>query len=297
MDSNKTQNHIAELKSYMTSYQQLCDIPVKIWDGNAKEKFASETENIYGEYFPIINKQLDLYSTAIETYNKYCEAKSRYNEACSAYANATTEEEKSYAAAAMEQYAALMESLKEETNGYLNEICSMSINASDSDSSLSTGLEPKKVIDNIPEGLGDVFTYMGWQCITSKTSRQYQLMEAIGGVEDKFDAEGFGRINGRYVIACTQTYGEVGDYVDFVQKNGNVIKCIIGDIKSYKDPECTQWGHKYGQNIVEFVVDKDSWYTSGHPNPGTESCHPEWKDEIVKAINYGSYYDNPTFSG
>ena len=150
---------------------------------------------------------------------------------------------------------------------------------------------------NIPSGLGAVHTYMGWQCITSRNSNQYKLMEAIGGVDNHFDSEGFGRINGRYVIACTTTYGNVGDYVDFVQSNGNVIKCVIGDIKSRNDAGCTEWGHKYGQNIVEFVVDKDSWYNSGHPNPGTSSFHPEWKDTIVKAVNYGSYYDNPSFTG
>lgn len=47
-----------------------------------------------------------------------------------------------------------------------------------------------------------------------------------------FDDEGFARINGRYVIACTSTYGNVGDYVDFYQEDGSVIQCIIGDIKN-----------------------------------------------------------------
>ena len=55
---------------------------------------------------------------------------------------------------------------------------------------------------------------MGWQTITSTTSNQYKLMQQSGM---NFDEEGFGRINGRYVIACTSTYGNVGDYVDFYQ--------------------------------------------------------------------------------
>jgi hypothetical protein len=45
-----------------------------------------------------------------------------------------------------------------------------------------------------------------------------------------------------------------------------------------------------GQCIIEFVVDKNSWY-NGHVNPGTAGCHPEWHHEIVKVEKMGSYYD------
>lgn len=142
----------------------------------------------------------------------------------------------------------------------------------------------------IPAGLGSVHTYMGWQMITSTTSMQYKLREQAGM---NFDEEGFGKINGRYVIACTTTYGNVGDYIDFYQEDGSIIPCIIGDIKNQNDPGCNKWGHNNGTCIVEFVVDKTTWYNSGHANPGTASCHPEWNQNIVKAVNGGSYFDNP----
>ncbi len=147
---------------------------------------------------------------------------------------------------------------------------------------------------SVPTGLGNVHTYMGWQKITSTTSSQYKLRELAGM---NFDQEGFGIINGRYVIACTTTYGTVGDYVDFYQEDGSVIPCIIGDIKNQKDTGCTEWGHNNGKCIIEFVVDMNTWYNSGHPNPGTSQCHPEWHQNIVKAVNGGSYFDNPDFSG
>ena len=144
-----------------------------------------------------------------------------------------------------------------------------------------------KTID-IPDGLGKVHTYMGWHMITSRSSMQYKLKEAAGM---NFDSEGFGKIDGRYVIACTTTFGNVGDYIDFVQEDGSVLKCIIGDIKNQNDRGCNKWGHNNGQTIVEFVVDKSSWYGTNHANPGTSSCHPEWKQDIVSATNYGSYFD------
>ena len=152
----------------------------------------------------------------------------------------------------------------------------------------------------LPSGIGAVHSYMGWQTITSTTSNQYKLMQQSGM---NFDEEGFGRINGRYVIACTSTYGNVGDYVDFYQEDGSVIQCIIGDIKNQNDTGCNEWGHSNGQNVIEFVVDKNSWYSTEkggnasnmHINPGNQGCHPEWNQNITKVVNGGSYFNNPNF--
>ena len=145
---------------------------------------------------------------------------------------------------------------------------------------------------NIPSGLGATHTYMGWQCITAPSSNQYKLRSEAGM---NFDSEGFGVIKGRYVVACTTTYGNVGDCVDFYKKNGQVIHAVIGDIKSRGDAGCTKWGHHNGRNIIEFVVNKDTWYSNGagsHVNPGNPSCHPEWASETVKAVNTGSWKNN-----
>ena len=131
--------------------------------------------------------------------------------------------------------------------------------------------------------------------ITSTTSTQYKLREQAGM---NFDSEGFGIINGRYVIACTTTYGQVGDYIDFYLDNGIVLPCIIGDIKNQNDAGCNQWGHNNGECVVEFIVNKDTWYSGGsgsHANPGTDTCHPEWKGKVTKAVNGGSYFTNSDF--
>ena len=63
----------------------------------------------------------------------------------------------------------------------------------------------------LPEGLGSIHTYMGWQCITAKASNQYKLREAAGM---NFDEEGFAKIGDRYVVATTTTFGKVGDFID-----------------------------------------------------------------------------------
>jgi hypothetical protein len=107
-----------------------------------------------------------------------------------------------------------------------------------------------------------------------------------------FNPEGFGIIDGRYVIACTDTFGEIGDRVDFYKANGNILRCVIGDIKPAEGTG-NKWGSCNGQNIIEFIVDRDSWYPGSrsteksHVAPGNAEFHPEWNSETVKAVNYG----------
>lgn len=137
----------------------------------------------------------------------------------------------------------------------------------------------------LPAGLGTVCTYMGWQCITATSSNQYKLREAAGM---NFDSEGYGKINDRFVIATTTTYGNVGDYLDVKLTNGNVIKCVIGDIKNQNDAGCNEWGHNNGQCVVEFVVDKNSWYGT---NKTVNGIHPEFNKNITKIVNKGNYFD------
>lgn len=97
--------------------------------------------------------------------------------------------------------------------------------------------------------------------------------------------------DGRYVIACSDTFGVVGDLVTFVFSDGTEFKCIIGDAKSSGDSNYTKWGHIAGSsiNVIEFIVAKNP-----PDNPGTSSCMPEWSGlTLTKAIKYG----NSTNSG
>ena len=139
----------------------------------------------------------------------------------------------------------------------------------------------------VPEKLGHIYTYMGWQTITAPDSQQYKLREKAGMT---FDDEGYGIIDGRYVVATTTTFGEVGDKIDIYLEDGTILPAIIGDIKNQSDAGATKWGHQDGSNMIEFVVDKDSWYPS-HSNPGTDGNHKEWSQYLEKVVNNGNYFD------
>lgn len=137
-------------------------------------------------------------------------------------------------------------------------------------------------IINIPSPYGDSFTYMGWSLITSTGSNQYKLRVKTG---EHYDANGFGKIGDRYVIACTPTFGKIGDEIDFVLANGRVIHGVMGDEKNMSDAGCNKWGHDGGHSVVEFVVNKSMWY---HTGKTVTRFHPEWaKSRVVKAVNLG----------
>ena len=139
-------------------------------------------------------------------------------------------------------------------------------------------------------------------------SFRWRIYRMRKDLEDQFGGQSFGpggsggpagnAREGEIHIRKTKGAGEkrvrkdVGDYIDFYLADGTVLPCVIGDIKSEGDANWTRFGHATGSNglsVVEFVVDKQSWYGSGHANPGTASCHPEWAQQIVSATRVGSF--------
>ena len=139
---------------------------------------------------------------------------------------------------------------------------------------------------------------IGGVCSYERWDRENVTVDWIGGTSQKalrdlyenYDTEGFGRIGDRYVVACTDTFGQVGDLIDFKLADGTVVKTIMGDAKDQSDPGCNEWGHENGANVLEFMVNGKLWGYS-HANPGTDECHPEFGQQVVSAVNYGSILD------
>lgn len=136
---------------------------------------------------------------------------------------------------------------------------------------------------NIPPGLGRLMTWMPWRLVTAP-SQQLAFKLAAG---ERYDELGFGRVDGRFVIACTTTFGGVGDYIDFTLEDGTVIECVVGDIKNQNDPGCNEWGHQEGQVILEFVT---NWHVP-HDNPGRGIYHPEWGGKSVVSYERVGHFD------
>lgn len=137
-------------------------------------------------------------------------------------------------------------------------------------------------------GIGDYFKYEGWQNMQTWQNPGYrnaaqgpftQKAKEQYGEAGLFDSEGFGIVDGRYVIACSTLFGKTGDYIDFYQSDGTIFHCIIGDAKGNQAGNLNPWGHVSGEgenayiNVVEFLVNCEAKYGpvwSEYSGPGDE---------------------------
>ena len=159
---------------------------------------------------------------------------------------------------------------------------STSTNTEDEDTDVNIDGKQGDTI-TIPDGMGTFMTYMGWQCITAEGTAQMTLKNKY----EKFDKEGFGKVDKRYAVAMTTTFGQVGQKVDIYLENDEIINAVIADIKDQDDKGCNKYGHDNGQCVVEFVVNKYTWYNGDkgyHDNPGTAKCKPQWDSKVTKVV-------------
>ncbi|MBR1611168.1 MAG: N-acetylmuramoyl-L-alanine amidase, partial [Methanobrevibacter sp.] len=112
----------------------------------------------------------------------------------------------------------------------------------------------------------------------------YRAWVAAGTKSDK----GLATLNGRYLAATSQMFGETGDAVDVVLESGHVIKLVMSDTKGEDAPSV--WGHE--QNIYSTggtgisMVEWEGYEGYSSTNP----AFPEWTEQkIVYVVNYGSY--------
>lgn len=99
------------------------------------------------------------------------------------------------------------------------------------------------------------------------------------------DSKGFCILQGRYLVATTKTFGDVGEKVDFYMSNGRVIHVILGDAKAqsvawFDQNPADKWGHAKGKNVLEFMgtnsIGDNPYYALGLNG-----------QTVVKAVNGG----------
>lgn len=91
-----------------------------------------------------------------------------------------------------------------------------------------------------------------------------------------------------WLIACTSTFGAVGDILSFLFDDGTYIPCIMADEKNQSDSDCNKWGHADGQLVLEFEVSRARYEANGNNNPGRNSWKTEWAGKrVIRAFNFG----------
>lgn len=98
------------------------------------------------------------------------------------------------------------------------------------------------------------------------STSQHKVQDAWEKKGKKIDKNGYATVYGRYIVAMTSTFGDIGDYVDIEFKKGNKTKTlsfVIGDHKSqqytsYDHNPANKWGHQKGAVILEFWARRES---------------------------------------
>ncbi len=95
-------------------------------------------------------------------------------------------------------------------------------------------------------------SYMDYRTITDTTSMQYELQK-----QANTDGYGMRMVDDRYCVAVGSYYSTtVGQAVDIIMKSGNIIHCIVADLKQDIHTDSTNRQNPNG-SIVEFLVDTD----------------------------------------
>lgn len=93
--------------------------------------------------------------------------------------------------------------------------------------------------------------YMDYRTITCKSSDQFKLQQKC-----TTSADGFRMYDGRYTVAIGTGYdAPVGTYIDVELETGNVLKCIVGEIKKNIDTYSNNKQCKHNNSVIEFIVD------------------------------------------
>lgn len=125
-----------------------------------------------------------------------------------------------------------------------------------------------------------VITKFNWVYNQKKV---YDIWISTGAKTDRNIAT----IDGRYLIACTTTFGNIGDKIDFYLGDGTKIETIMFDAKSqsyeaWDHNPANKWGHNNGQQVLEFEI------TSSLNNSGDVGSWMGWTGQrVASATNLG----------
>lgn len=123
-------------------------------------------------------------------------------------------------------------------------------------------------------------SWLHWELISDESTPQWKLQQLTITNED-----GLRTYNGRFCIATSKYYGEIGTKLNITFDTGKVSECIISELKDPNDERSVKYGHKMEDddiNIIEFildenVVDREVLYTGDISN-----LNDEFKGNIVE---------------
>lgn len=125
-------------------------------------------------------------------------------------------------------------------------------------------------------------TYMDYRAITNKASNQYKFQQRDDVWVDEY---GFLVQNSEWcVVAMGSYWGKIGDKFIIHLENGEIISCVLGDIKSNRHTDRQNYAHESDGHVVEFLIDSGSPYMKkvGMAKHGlVNKVFKQWDSKIV----------------
>lgn len=101
------------------------------------------------------------------------------------------------------------------------------------------------------------------------------------------DKDGFRGVNGRMCVAVGTGVGAgVGQLIDIILANGEIIPAIIGDIKSPEDTNSDNITTTFSGCVCEFIVERDKLNETVKFSGDVSSLNPSFDSPIVEIIVY-----------
>ena len=124
-------------------------------------------------------------------------------------------------------------------------------------------------------------SYMSYTLFKKPKSPQYRLQQI-----SITDGDGFRKCAERYVIAVgSGVGGQVGDCVDLILQNGNVICCVIGDYKADRHTDSVNLTGKNGC-AAEFIIDNSKLRRDIKLRGNVGCGYPGWDSPVLTIRRY-----------
>lgn len=125
-------------------------------------------------------------------------------------------------------------------------------------------------------------TYMDYRTITNRYSRQYALQLRAQTNEEN----GLRTLRGRYMVAIGSYFNcKVGQFIDVVLSDGEVLPCVVGDAKQDIHTDSNNL-HGLSGDTVEFIVDEKVLKATTNVDGNISYVSDVFDDKVVEIRTY-----------
>ncbi len=148
----------------------------------------------------------------------------------------------------------------------------------------SYGVETRFIV---PENDG-FKSFMDYRKITSVRSAQYKVQH----MDDIYTSDnGIRTLKGRYCLAIGTVFdAHVGQLFDIYLENGELIPCVVGDIKADKDTDINNVFSRNGC-CSEFIVETENLPKKVQTSGNISNIKEEWESPVYCIDVYDIYID------